>query len=46
MKFHRRSLRSPDYNYTSKGWYYVTLCTQNRELYFENNGVKRIVKQH
>ena len=43
MKFHRHSLRLPDYNYTSQGLYYVTICTQNRELFFENNNVKQMI---
>jgi len=26
----RRSIRMPGYDYTSAGWYYVTLCVQDR----------------
>ncbi len=28
---HRRSIRPKNYDYSWPGWYYVTLCTKNRE---------------
>ena len=28
----RRSMRLPDYDYSSPGFYFVTLCVQNKEL--------------
>ena len=37
MKNHRRrSIRLPHYDYTRPGAYFVTLCTYQRELLFEN----------
>lgn len=29
-KHHRRSVRLKGYNYSQAGWYYITICTQNR----------------
>ncbi|MBU3942398.1 transposase [Patescibacteria group bacterium] len=43
MKFHRQSIRLRNYDYASQGLYYVTLCSQNRELYFENNDIKQMI---
>ena len=31
---HRRSIRIPDYDYSQNGWYFVTICTQNRKYMF------------
>ena len=31
---HRRSIRLPDFDYASEGWYFITLCTQNRDNLF------------
>jgi len=44
MEFHRRSIRLPDYDYSDFGYYFVTICAQDRELYFENDDVKQIIK--
>ena len=30
-KHHRRSIRLKDYDYSSQGYYYITICLQNRE---------------
>lgn len=30
-KHHRRSIRLKGYDYTQPGWYFVTICVQNRE---------------
>jgi REP element-mobilizing transposase RayT len=30
-KHHRRSIRLKEYDYSWSGWYYVTICTHNRE---------------
>ena len=30
----RKHIRLRNYNYASDGWYFVTICTQNREFYF------------
>ncbi len=31
---HRRSIRLPGYDYSQEGWYFVTICTQNRLCLF------------
>ncbi|MCF6775147.1 hypothetical protein L3V83_01045 [Thiotrichales bacterium 19X7-9] len=31
---HRRSIRLKGYDYSSKGFYFVTICTQNRQHFF------------
>ncbi|MBN2039158.1 MAG: hypothetical protein JW864_03895 [Spirochaetes bacterium] len=33
-KYHRRSIRLKEYDYSSAGAYFVTICTQNRECVF------------
>lgn len=33
-KHHRRSIRLKDYDYSSEGCYFITLCTQKREFLF------------
>jgi putative transposase len=33
-KSNRRSIRLKEYDYTSPGWYYITICTHNRECLF------------
>ncbi|NJM41641.1 MAG: hypothetical protein HC853_13225 [Anaerolineae bacterium] len=33
-KYHRRSIRLPDYDYAQSGAYFITICTQSRELLF------------
>jgi len=43
MQFHRRSIRLPEYDYSDFGYYFVTICAQGRELYFDNNKVKQMV---
>ena len=37
---HRRSIRFKGYDYATTGLYFVTICTQNREMMFGriNNG--------
>ena len=29
-KYHRRSIRIPGYDYSQTGWYYITICVNNR----------------
>ena len=31
---HRRSIRRPGYDYAASGWYFVTICAQNRSCLF------------
>jgi putative transposase len=35
-KHYRRSICIPDYDYSQAGWYFVTICVQNRESWFED----------
>lgn len=35
-KFHRKSIRLPDYDYTSEGAYFITIVTHQRECLFGN----------
>jgi len=39
-KHHRRSIRLKNYDYSNSGFYFITLCTQNKKQYFGhiNNG--------
>ena len=31
---HRRSIRLPGYDYSQDGWYFITICTQNKKYMF------------
>jgi REP element-mobilizing transposase RayT len=42
---HRRSIRLKDYDYSSDGIYFVTICTYERELLFEKVDCKKIVEK-
>jgi len=33
----RKQLRLKDYDYAQEGAYFVTVCTQDRKIYFEKN---------
>ncbi len=33
---HRRSIRLKKYNYSDAGWYFITICTQNRKCLLGN----------
>ena len=35
-KHHRRTIRLPGYDYSQTGWYFVTICTHNRDVLFGN----------
>ena len=34
QKHHRRPIRLKEYDYSQPGWYFITLCTNNREMLF------------
>ncbi|MGD9488191.1 MAG: transposase [Calditrichaceae bacterium] len=34
QKHHRRSIRLKGFDYSQAGWYFVTICAQNREILF------------
>lgn len=42
-KYHRRSIRLRDYDYSQAGTYYITICTQNRVSLFGNITDSKIV---
>lgn len=41
---HRRSIRLPGYNYSQPGAYFVTICTDNRDLLLETERVQELVR--
>ncbi len=44
--YQRRSIRLKGYDYSQSGAYFVTVCTNNRELYFEKyRSLQEIVRQ-
>ncbi|TET68915.1 MAG: hypothetical protein E3J45_02515 [Candidatus Zixiibacteriota bacterium] len=42
-RHHRRSIRLRGYDYWQRGAYFVTICTQKRELFLQNEDVGRMV---
>jgi putative transposase len=42
-KYHRRSIRLKEYDYTSPGWYYITICTHQQTCLFGDINNGRIV---
>lgn len=42
-RHHRCSIRLRGYDYSQKGAYFVTICTQKRELFLQNEDVGRMV---
>lgn len=43
---HRRSIRLKGYDYSQVGAYFVTICTNNRESFFENESIKEIAEKY
>lgn len=44
--FHRRqSIRLPGYDYTRTGMYFVTICAQNKKLFFIDNQIKQMIEK-
>ena len=39
----RKSIRLPEYDYSQFGYYFITICTQDREMYFANNNIKQMI---
>ncbi len=39
----RKELRLKGYDYSSEGLYSVTICTKDREMYFENEDAKNMI---
>jgi len=45
---HRKSIRLKEYDYSNEGWYYVTICTNNKEHLFGkviNNKIELIIME-
>lgn len=40
---HRKSIRLKKYDYSNAGWYFITICTQNRECLFGNIIHKKMI---
>ncbi|MEP7291057.1 MAG: transposase [Chloroflexota bacterium] len=40
----RRSIRLPHYDYSQQGVYFVTICTQQREMHFDDSTIKQIAE--
>jgi len=50
MKFnpdvhHRRSLRLKEYDYSTDGAYFVTICSYKKECIFENSDINKIIEE-
>lgn len=43
-KYHRRSIRLKGYNYSEAGAYFITVCTQNREILLNPKPVREMVQ--
>ena len=41
--YHRRSIRLKNYDYSQNGYYFVNICTQNRQNYFQNVCVAEMI---
>ncbi len=41
---HRRSLRLKGYDYTQAGAYFVTICTERRQLFFDEEPLRKIAE--
>lgn len=44
-RHHRRSIRLKGYDYAQPGAYFVTICTRNKELFFEDDGLRIIAER-
>ena len=44
-RHHRRSIRLRGYDYAQPGAYFVTICTRNKELFFEDDGIRIIAER-
>ena len=40
---HRRSIRLKDYDYSQNGYYFVNICTHNRQNYFQDKHVIEMI---
>jgi len=44
-KYRIEPARLKYYDYSQTGWYFITICTNNRELFFENSKIKDITQR-
>jgi len=44
-RHHRRSMRLRGYDYSQAGAYFVTICTDNRELFFDDDILRQIAEE-
>ena len=42
---HRRSIRLTEYDYTTAGYYFVTICTHEREIVLDNPSTLAVVEE-
>ena len=42
---HRKSIRLKGYDYSKTGWYFITICVQNRECLFGETGAATVGAQ-
>ena len=41
---HRRSIRLPGYDYTTAGYYFVTICTSHREVILDRPAIRAAIE--
>jgi len=41
----RKSIRLPYYDYSESGYYFITICTKDRKIFFDNERIEDIVKK-
>jgi len=44
-RHHRHQFRLKEYDYTNVGAYFLTVCTKDKQLFFENESIKTIVQK-
>jgi REP element-mobilizing transposase RayT len=44
-RHHRHQFRLREYDYTNVGAYFVTVCTKDKQLFFENESIKTIAQK-
>ena len=44
-RHHRRSMRLRGYDYSQEGAYFITICTDHRELFFDDDALRQIAEE-
>ncbi len=44
--YNRKSIRLKNYDYSTDGYYFITICTYQREPYFDNDNAKQIINKY